>query len=94
MGIVVSKRITKTYYKDKITLLNAKFAQGLITKSQYTQYTSMLKKWTTINKKTFNVKIKLIKQKEKSGEITKKDVKIQIKKLKLIVKPAVKITRE
>ena len=80
------------YYKDKITLLNAKYAEGLITKTQLSQYSQMLKKWTTISRKKFDVKVSKLKDELKDGEITKTDFKFEVKKLKKIVKPETKIT--
>jgi hypothetical protein len=94
IGIMVNTRITHTYYKEKRTLLDHKFASGLITKTQWTQYVTMLKRWTTITRKEYNVKIETLKEKEKTGEITKADVAIEVKKLKKVVKPEVKITVE
>ena len=94
MGVVVSKKITKTYYQDKVKMLQAKFAEGLITKGQYTQYTGMLKKWTVISRRQFDVKVKRLREEIKTGTITKTDFAIKIKKLKKKVKPEVKITTE
>jgi predicted thioesterase len=74
--------------------LQAKFAEGLISKGQYTQYTGMLKKWTVISRRTFTAKVKKLKEEVKTGTITSTDFKIKIKKLKKKVKPAVKITVE
>jgi len=93
-GIIVNTQITKSYFDEKVTFLNAKFAKGEITKSQWTQYTTMLKKWVTISHKTFETKIKKLKEKEKTGEITQKEVEVEVKKLKKVVKPEVKITKE
>ena len=74
--------------------MNAKLATGLITKSQHTQYVGMLKKWKVISRKTFDVKVKKLKEKKKTGELSITDFKFKIKKLKKIVKPEVKITKE
>lgn len=93
-GIMVNTRISSTYYKEKQTFLNAKFAKGEITKAQYTQYTTMMKKWTTINRKTLKIKVKKLKEEKKTGQITVTDFKIKIKKLKKRVKPEVQISEE
>jgi len=70
LGIMVNQTITKTYYHDKVTLLNAKLAEGLITKSQWTQYTGILKKWKVVTKKEFKTKVKKLKEEVKTGVIT------------------------
>ena len=46
----ITKRISIETFKKKTTILNAKFAAGEITRSQWNEYTIMLKSWKTITR--------------------------------------------
>lgn len=74
-------------------LLDHKFAEGLITKTQWTQYVTMLKKWVTIDRKSFDIKVHELEKEEKNGEITHVEVVKKIKELEKVVKPEIKITK-
>ena len=73
--------------------MNEKLAKGLITKSQWHQYIIMLKKWVTITRKEYKVKVTKLKEKEKTGEISHTEVKKEVKKLKKVVKKEIEITK-
>jgi hypothetical protein len=90
---MVHTKITHSYFKDKVTILNSKLAKGLITKSQYGQYWTMMHRWVIITRKVYKKKVKVIKKLIKTGQITKKVAMIKIKKLKKVVKAEVKISK-
>jgi hypothetical protein len=82
--------VTKSEYNIKINMLNTRFAQGVITRSQWTRYTTVLRQWVTISRRSYRIRVRKLKKQVQKKVVSvvkyKKIIKI-LKKRRVPAKP-------
>jgi hypothetical protein len=75
-------KISRKEYKSKVTILNAKFAQGLITRTEWLMYTTQLRSWVVISRKTYKVSVLKLKTALSEKKVSTEVFKVKLRHLK------------
>lgn len=77
-----TRKISKKQFKAKVTQLNAKLAEGLITRSEWTTYTTQLRRWVVISRRTYRVRVRRLRVALKRKSVSKKVYRVKIRALR------------